>query len=135
MNDRARMRPTRGTGLLAMSAAVCLSVVLAGCDDDVTPAASVRALRVSPDSFTVVDAGGQIQFTALAVLSNGSEAAVSTPVVWRSTDSTIARVSMSGQATGVRRGRALVVATSTIGGVALVDSAIVNVISLTGGAQ
>ncbi len=73
-------------------------------------AVTVDEVRVQPPKATVF-VGGQQQYTAEAVLSNGTTVDVTRDASWQSGDSGIATVNTTGRATGVLEGTTTVAAT------------------------
>src|SRR5260370_3954295 len=76
--------------------------------------------------------GSTQQMTATGTFNDGSTKALTSGVVWTSSDDTIAKVSSSGQVTGVAAGTATITAQSgTITGTASITVSLTNVTGLT----
>ena len=113
----------RATGIA--EGLVNISATLTSGDDSVTetvvlevkaPEVGIDELKVTP-AVTDVLVGGQQQYTATVLLTDGDEIDVTGEVLWQSVDPDIATVSLSGLATGIATGEATITATLTYQGV------------------
>ncbi len=111
-------------------AAVFIAALGLGCGSD---AAKVVSLSVSPAAVTVT-LGGTQQFVATATLDNLTTKDVSTEVVWATSAPAVATVGVTGLATGVSNGSAVISATlkKLMGGATMtVSDAALTAIAIT----
>src|SRR5260370_4805183 len=92
---------------------------------------TLTTVTVGPTGFNL-PVGSTQQMTATGTFNDGSTKALTSGVVWTSSDDTIAKVSSSGQVTGIAAGTATITAQSgTITGTASITVALTNVTGLT----
>ncbi len=120
----------RATGLRAGSVDIVATLALesgsltdSGALTVLPPPVTVLELRISPETAEVL-IEGTVQYSAVAVLSDGSEPDVTEDVNWRSGNSSIAQIDSSGLATGLAEGNTNIRATLIYGdGQSIEDSA------------
>jgi hypothetical protein len=92
---------------------------------------TLTTVTVGPTGFNL-PVGSTQQMTATGTFNDGSTKALTSGVVWTSSDDTIAKVSSSGQVTGIAAGTATITAQSgTITGTASITVSLTNVTGLT----
>ena len=90
--------------MLALPCGVAL--ILAGCST--TPSATVTSVSVTGPSLT---AGASAQFTAIALMSDGTTQDVTSASAWQSSNTAVATVSAAGLVTGLADGQTTITAT------------------------
>ena len=99
------------TALVAVATTLFLSCGDAGTDPAVPPAPVATTVSVTPASAALAAIGETIQFTAEVRDQNG-QAMAGAPVVWSSSDASVAPVDPSGVATAASNGSATITAIS-----------------------
>jgi 6-phosphogluconolactonase (cycloisomerase 2 family) len=87
--------------------AIFVGLVFNGCGGSSTPV--LTALTVTPSTASIV-AGGQQQFTATGLFSDGTKQDETASVTWTSSNSAVATIASGGLATGVSAGTANITA-------------------------
>jgi uncharacterized protein YjdB len=123
--------PSIGRKVYVVSAIVALVLLASGVGCTgffVNP--TLTALTVGPNPLSLTQ-GVKQQMTATATYDDGSTKALTSGVVWSTSDDTIAPVSSSGQVTGAASGTATITAQSgTVSGTATVNVTLGNVTNL-----
>jgi len=113
-NGTAKKDPTSAmmTGIMS----IMMISVVAGMMTQTTPGTpTVTAISITPASKADLGVGATQQYTATALMSDGSTQDITATVTWASTIPTIATISTTGLATGVAAGVTSI--TATLGGI------------------
>ncbi|HKW01797.1 MAG TPA: Ig-like domain-containing protein [Vicinamibacterales bacterium] len=94
--------------LTLLTVAVASVAALVACSNSTSPSATLQSIVVSG---TAPVKGASVQFTAIAMYSDGSTKDVTSTSTWATSDSTIATVTATGLVTGVGDGAATITAT------------------------
>lgn len=116
-------------GTTAISAQLPGTSIIGEATLNVEQALTVEAVVVSPPTAQVL-AGDSQAYTAVALLSNGTQVDVTDDVDWATADSTIAVIAPGGLAEGVAQGTTTVIATLDVKGLLIQGSASITVLPL-----